>query len=47
MGTWVPDGQSTPSELLVILHEEGGGDFLAQTSRSLAASGRQRTFLPQ
>lgn len=45
METWVPDGQSTPSQLLVILHEEGGGDFLAETGRSLAAPGRERTFV--
>jgi hypothetical protein len=43
--TWVPDGQSTPSQLLVILHEEGGGDFIAETGRSLAAPGRERTFV--
>ncbi len=43
--TWVPDGQSTPSQILVILHEEGGGDFLAETGRSLAAPGRERTFV--
>jgi len=44
--TWVPDGQTTPSQLLVILHEAGGGDFIAYTSRSLAAPGRERTFVP-
>ncbi len=43
--TWVPDGQSTPSQILVILHEEGGGDFLAETGRSLAVAGRERTFI--
>ena len=43
--TWVPDGQSTPSQLLVILHEEGGGDFIAETGRSLAAPGRERSFV--
>jgi hypothetical protein len=43
--TWVPDGQSTPSQLLVILHEEGGGEFIAETGRSLAAPGRERTFV--
>jgi hypothetical protein len=41
----VPAGQSTPSQILVILHEEGGGDFLAETGRSLAAPGRERTFV--
>lgn len=45
MDTWVPDGQSTPCQILVILHEEGGGDFLAETGRSLAAPGRERTFV--
>jgi hypothetical protein len=44
--TWVPDGQSTPSQLLVILHEEGGGDFIAETGRSMAAPGREHTFIP-
>jgi len=43
--TWVPEGQSTPNQFLVILHEEGGGDFLAETGRSLAAPGRERTFV--
>jgi len=43
--TWVPDSQSTPNQLLVILHEEGGGDFIAETGRSLAAPGRERTFV--
>jgi len=27
--TWVPEGQTTPNQLLVIIHEEGGGDFIA------------------
>ncbi len=44
--TWVPDGQTTANQLLVILHEEGGGDFIAYTDRSLAAPGRARTFVP-
>ena len=43
--TWVPDGQSTPSQLLVILHEEGGGDFIAETGRSLTDPGWERTFV--
>ncbi|UCE47749.1 MAG: hypothetical protein JSW47_19390, partial [Phycisphaerales bacterium] len=43
--TWVPDGQSTPSQILVILHEDGGGDFIAETGRSLATSGAERTFV--
>ncbi len=43
--SWVPDGQSTANQLLVILHEEGGGDFFAEAGRSLAAPSRERTFL--
>jgi hypothetical protein len=44
--TWVPDGQKTSNHLLVILHEEGGGDFIAEAGRSLAAPGRERSFIP-
>jgi hypothetical protein len=44
--TWVPAGQSTPNQLLLILREEGGGDFLAETGRSLAEPGRERSFIP-
>jgi len=44
--TWVPAGQKTPNRLLVILHEEGGGDFIADTGRSLAGPGRERSYIP-
>jgi hypothetical protein len=44
--TWVPEGQTMPNQLLVILHEQGGGDFLAETGRSLAGPGREQTFIP-
>lgn len=44
--SWVPDSQSTPSQLLVIVHEQGSGDFIAETGRSLGAWGRERVFLP-
>lgn len=43
--TWVPEGQTTANQVLVILHEEGGGDFLAETGRSLAGPGREQTFV--
>lgn len=46
LDTWVPDGQRTPNEILVILHEKDGGDFLANTGRSLGAPGRNRVFVP-
>lgn len=35
----VPAGQGTPNQLLVILKEKDGGDFLATTGRSLASAG--------
>ena len=44
--TWVPDGQATPSQILLILHEQDGGDFIAHTGRSLAAAGRECSFVP-
>jgi hypothetical protein len=44
--TWVPERQGTPNQLLVILHEEGGGDFLLETGRSLAGPAYERMFLP-
>ena len=44
--TWVPEQQPGPAQLLVILHEEGGGDFLASSGRSLAAPGHNRVYLP-
>lgn len=46
METWVPAGQKTASQILVILHEEGGGDFVASTGRLLSEPGRERSFLP-
>ena len=46
LDTWVPDGQSAPGELLVILAEEGGEDFIATTGRSLAVPGHERSFVP-
>ncbi|MFO0888943.1 MAG: hypothetical protein U0790_07315 [Isosphaeraceae bacterium] len=44
--SWLPEGQRTANRLLVILHEEGGGDFLATTSRGLGRPGHERTFVP-
>jgi hypothetical protein len=46
LDTWIPDGQKTPNQLLMILHERDGGDFLANTGRSLGAAGHERTFIP-
>ena len=44
--TWVPDGQKAPCQILVILHEQDGGDFIASSGRSLSVPGRDRSFLP-
>lgn len=44
--TWVPDGQRAPTQLLVILKEQDGGDFLATTPRPLNAGGRDRSMVP-
>jgi hypothetical protein len=43
--TWVPEGQTTANRILVILHEVGGGDFLADTGRSMAAPGWDQTLV--
>jgi len=42
----VPEGQATPTDLLVMLHEEGGGDFLASAGRTLGTPGTFRSYVP-
>jgi hypothetical protein len=44
--SWVPTGQRTRTNLLLILHESGGGDFLADSGRSLASPGHARSYVP-
>lgn len=44
--TWVPEGQRTPSQILVIVREEGGGDFIATTGRGLGSPGQTRVCIP-
>lgn len=46
LDTWVPPGQQTPGELLVLLHEEGGAVYVGRADRSLAAPGEARSFIP-
>jgi hypothetical protein len=46
LDTWAPDGQQTPTQLLVMLHEEGGGIYVAELSRSLGAPGLAQSFVP-
>ncbi len=44
--TWVPEGQETPVQLLFILRERGGADYLANTSCMLAKPGYRRNCVP-
>ncbi len=44
--SWVPEGQQTPTQLLVILAEKDGGQYLADTGRPLAAPGHAQSFVP-
>jgi hypothetical protein len=46
LDTWVPAGQQTPSQLLVVLREKNGGDFLASSGRFLNQPGHQRIVIP-
>ncbi|MGC8642743.1 MAG: glycosyl hydrolase, partial [Isosphaeraceae bacterium] len=42
----VPEARKTAPRLLVILHEEGGGDFLAETGLSVGKPGHERLTIP-
>lgn len=44
--TWVPEKQRTRNEILIILKERDGGDFIANTGRSLGAPGYSRVYVP-
>ncbi len=44
--TWVPNGQDRGNQILTIVREKSGGDFLASTGRSLQSPGHQRVFVP-
>lgn len=46
MDTWVPEGQKTHNEMILILHQEEGGDFMAGSVRSLGSSGAERSIVP-
>ncbi len=45
LDTRVPEGQGTAAELLVILHDNKGRDFIAHAGRSLNAPGRCQSFV--
>jgi hypothetical protein len=44
--TRVPSGQRTSAQLLVILHEKSGADYLANTGRMLSAPGNSQVYIP-
>ena len=46
LDSWVPESQQTPAHLLVILTEKDGGQYLADTGRTLAAPGHAQSFVP-
>jgi len=46
LDVWVPDGQRTGTQLLAVLQEKGGGDFLATTGGLLGAPGHHRLYVP-
>jgi hypothetical protein len=45
LDTWVPEGQRAQTQILVILHEEGGADYLASSSCLLNVPGHQAAYL--
>ncbi len=45
LDTWVPKGQETPTELLVILRDKNGSDYVAHAGRSLSQEGQCRSFV--
>jgi hypothetical protein len=43
--SWVPEGQRTGTQLLVIVHEKDGGDFFAATARTLNSAGYEQSLV--
>ncbi|MBI3922524.1 MAG: hypothetical protein HY318_13965, partial [Armatimonadetes bacterium] len=43
--TWTPKDQKTPANLLVILQEKSGGQYIVDTGRSLALPGHKPVFV--
>ncbi len=44
--TWVPPGQNTNTQLLVLLHDRDGAIYLAQTERPLNQAGHHQALIP-
>lgn len=45
LDTWVPDSQRAPTQLLLILHERSGADYLAQVGRFLNSPGHEQSWV--
>jgi len=46
LDSWIPEGQQTPTRLLVILAEKDGGQYIADTGRVFSAPGHAQSFVP-
>jgi len=44
--SWVPEGQETPAELLVMLQEKSGAIYMTGTGQRLSSPGRHQAFVP-
>jgi hypothetical protein len=42
----IPEGQKTPANLLILLHERDGGIYVADTGRTLSLSGPAQSVVP-
>jgi hypothetical protein len=43
---WTPDGQTTPTRFIAMLHDEDGRQYMASTARGLSGAGSGRVFVP-
>ncbi len=46
LDAWIPEGQQAGTQLLAIVQEKGGGDFIASTGCALGNPGHHRLFVP-
>lgn len=45
LDSWVPEDQRAPAQLLLILHEKGGADYMANTGRLLSSPGYEQSWV--
>ena len=46
LDSWVPAGQRTGAQILAVLHEKNGADYIAATGRALGAAEYLRVYVP-